>query len=90
VGPNFNFEQWSYGDNNYYIVLVKQHLQSYFEPSVCSKHQDSGFIMFTLDKKKLVNEKHEFGYCSQASGMDNLCHGCFAGDFLFCLSDNRL
>jgi len=51
VGPNFNFEQWSYGDNNYYIVLVKQHLQSYFEPSVCSKHQDSGFIIFTLEKR---------------------------------------
>jgi len=39
--------------------------------------------MFTLDKKKLVNEKHEFGYRSQASGMDNLHCGCFAGVFYF-------
>jgi hypothetical protein len=58
--------------------------------SVWSKYQDSGFIMFTLGKKKLVNEEIEFGYCSQASSMDNLRYGCFASDFLFCLSDNRL
>ena len=46
--------------------------------------------MFTLGKEKWVNEKIGFGYRSQASSMDNLHYDCFAGDLLFCLSDNRL